>query len=486
MELIRDIVSRLSPLELKRIRGQIRNNPHELEKVEKLFELILRYPDEEENFYSRKLYKTDAGNSFRVTKARLKRLLEDALLHEKSLKEYDAEYIVAYLSARKRLLEGEILMGRGAYAASKNLLEQVIAASRKYCFMDEWLQARMLLFRHSCNSLTGSELMREVEELQNLRQSVSRLQEASILYYRLSGLLASTTLKEEKEFEDARQTLSLLQKIWEETKIPQAGFFYLKIALYYSQITYEFRDALKYCQELLELVRTAPALQSRQREAAALLQLAEVCLRAGEFKRADTIIRATLPLYKPEEVNYLIALETAFRISFFNGDLERCKTLLGEASAHNALSLSKLRLGRWKYYEAALSFRERQFARCSKLLNEATPVMADKSGWNIALRLLEIMSLYESGKQDLLESRIENLRQFSRRNQQDDNATRARLLTDIISIWHRNQYDFAQAGSYLREELARLHAYHSKVPFNPASFELIRLEEWIMAHSAGK
>ena len=484
MELIRDILNKLSPQEIKRIRSHIKNNPHEYDKVEKLFDLINKNPDQDENFYSQKLYKQDAGNSFRVTKARLKRLMEESLLNEKSLKEYDAEYIIAFLAAKKRLLQGEILMGRGAYAASKNLLEQVIGSARKFYFMDEWFYARMLLFRHSCNSLTEHELMKEVDELQHLRHLVSRSQEAGILYYRLSGLLASTTLREEKEFSDARNTLEILKDIWLETQIPQTGSYYLKAAIYYYQITNDYAEALKYCQQLLELVRTAPALQSQQREGAALLQLSEVCLRAGEFKRAETFSKATLQMYKPEELNYLIALESAFRISFFSKDLKRCREILGEAIQHPALPLSKLRAGRWKYFEAALNFKESNFKQCIKLLNEATPVMSDKSGWNVALRLLEIMSLYESGKRDLLESRVENLKQFARRNQQDDDATRARLLTEIISVWHKNDLNFAQAGSYLREEMARLKAYHSKVPFNPASFELIRLEEWIESHAS--
>jgi hypothetical protein len=483
MDLIQEILNKLSLQEIKRIRSHIKNNPHEYDKVEKLFELINKYPNQEENFYSQKLYKQDAGNSFRVTKARLKRLMEESLLNEKSLKEYDAEYIIAFLATKKRLLQGEILMGRGAYAASKNLLEQVIASAKRFYFMDEWFYARMLLFRHSCNSLTGTELMKEVEELQQLRQFVSKLQEAGILYYRLSGLLASTTLKEEKEFLDARNTIEVLRLIWKETSIPQTGFYYLKTAIYYYQITYDYSEALTYSQELLELVRTAPALQSHQREGAALLQLSEVCLRAGEFKRAETFIKATLQLYKPEEVNFLIALETDFRISFFNGNYARCAEILGEANQHSALSISKLRAARWKYFEAALNFKQAHFIQCIRLLNEATPVMSDKSGWNIALRLLEIMSLFEAGKRDLLESRIENLKQFARRNQQEDDSTRARLLTEIISVWHKNDWNFAQAGSYLRDEMARLEAYHNKVPFNPASFELIRVEEWIDSHT---
>jgi hypothetical protein len=486
MDLIQDIYQKLSLQEIKRIKSQIRNNPHEFEKVGKLFELLVKYPKEEENFFARKLYQKDAENSFRVTKARLKKLMEESLLGERSLKEYDAEHVVALLTTKKRLIQGEILMGRGAYAASKNLLEQVIVTSKKYFFLEECFHAQMLLFRHACNSMPATELLRAVEELRILSQQVAQYQEASILYYRMSGLLASTTFKDAQEFEDALNTLNVLKHIWETTAHPQIGFYYLKIAIYYHLITHDSVSARRFSQELLELVRQSPALQSRQREGAALLQLSEVCLRGGEFHRASTFIKATLSLYKTDEVNFLIALETDFRIAFFKNDLNRCNDILKQAVQHPMLAISKIRIGRWKYFEAALRFKEGNFRECNRQLIEATPVMADKSGWNIALRLLEIMSLYEAGKRDILDSRIENLKQFIRRTQPEEDTTRGQLLTEIISIWHKHQFDFFAAESYLKKEIARLQDYHHKVPFNPASFELIRLEEWIEQHSLGK
>lgn len=484
MELIRDILQKLSNQEIKRLKSYIKNNSHEFEKVGKLFDLVIKYTAEDENFFARKLYQKDAENSFRVTKARLKRLLEEVLIGEKSLKEYEAEYITAQLNVKKRLLQGEILMGRGAYLASRNLLEQVIVTAKKYNFQDELYQASMLLFRHTCTSLTANELSREVENLKQLSYVAARIHEAGILYYQLSGLLASTTLRKASEFRDARKTIDTLELIWKETHSPLAGFYYLKTAIYYTQITYEYTEARRHCQELLDLVRSSPALKSKQREGAALLQLSEVCLRGEELSRADTFIRATLSLYQPDELNYLIALETAFRIAFFRKDMDECSRILHEAGLHPALNLSKLRAGRWKYFEAAFAFRSGKYKECMKLLNEATPVMADKLGWNIAFRLLEIMSLYEAGQKDLIETKIENIRQFAKRNKHDNEFTRAWLLVELLNVWHKNEYDFEQAGTYIQKVLGRIEDYHGKVPFNPASFELIRFDLWIARHSS--
>jgi hypothetical protein len=483
MDLIRDILKHLNSQEVKRLKAQIKNNPHEFEKVGFLFDLILKYPEKPEDFFAHKLYGKAADNSFRVTKARLKRMMEDLLIGEKSLKEYDADYIIAHLTVKKRLLQGEILMGRGAYPASKNILEQVITMARKYHFIDEWFQAQMLMFRHNCSSLNATDLMREVDDLKNLSLKAASLHEAGVLYYQLSAHLATTTLKKASEFKDARKIMERLKAIWDFTHAPMAGFYFLKIAIYYTQITSEFKDARAYGQQLLELVRTEPALKSKQREGAALLQMSEICLRSGELSRAHTFSKATLNLYNKDEINYLISLETAWRIAFMQNDLELANQLIAAADAHPGIHLSKMRAGRWKYYHAVMAFKMKAFKKCILLLNEATSVMSDKLGWNIAFRLLEIMALFESQQTDVIDAKIENFRQFVKRNKHDDEYARAALLTDLLHVWHKNQYDFKTAEEFIKDGILKIKAYHSKVPFNPASFELIRFDNWIEAHA---
>ena len=109
--------------------------------------------------------------------------------------------------------------------------------------------------------------------------------------------------------------------------------------------------------------------------------------------------------------------------------------------------------------------------------------MSDKLGWNIAFRLLEIMALFESQQTDVIDAKIENFRQFVKRNKHDDEYARAALLTDLLHVWHKNQYDFKKAEEFIQDGILKIKAYHSKVPFNPASFELIRFDNWIEAHA---
>jgi hypothetical protein len=54
MKLIYDIVKKLRKQEIRQIRQKIRNSPFEYEKMGKLFDLVTRYDEREEEFYSQK------------------------------------------------------------------------------------------------------------------------------------------------------------------------------------------------------------------------------------------------------------------------------------------------------------------------------------------------------------------------------------------------------------------------------------------------
>ena len=160
MDLIFDIFKKLKNHEIRQIRNHLNASPFEFEKVGKLFELVTRYKDKDEEFFSEKLYGRAPDNTFRVTKSRLKRILEDVILDDKSITDYDAARVNALLQAQKRLLQGEILLGRGAYKASKNLLLQVVGNGRKFSLHNEHFWAQMLLHRTQSVNLSVKEFQK--------------------------------------------------------------------------------------------------------------------------------------------------------------------------------------------------------------------------------------------------------------------------------------------------------------------------------------
>jgi tetratricopeptide (TPR) repeat protein len=480
MELIFEILKKLKNYELRQIRNYLNASPFDFEKVGTLFELVTRYKDKDEDFFSQKLYGAAPDNTFRVTKSRLKKLLEDVVLNEKSLTDYSAEHINASLQSKKRLLQGEILLGRGAYLSSKNLLLQVIATSKKFSLHNEEYWSGMLLHRNQSINMSVREFQKRTTELLRLNEINYRVNEAAILHYSVTNVLTQRSLKED-EFEEIDVRIQRIEQVAKETGSPLARYYFLLSRVMFLQYTYRYAEAVTYGEEYLALVQSEPAVQSKQRQGSAMFQLTESYLRKGDLLLAEKNAREMLELFSKEETNYLIVLGTAFQIAFFLEKWDEAAALVQSAFSHPRLNASAFRAASWHYFNSCVLLRTGKTSEALRALNDATPLLTDKMGWNLTFRLHEIIVLYEAGLYDLLETKIQNMRQFVKRTQRNSELYRPMKLIQILMEWHRNSLDIKKTLVSAQKYLQELRDFHKTIPFDPSSGELIRFEAWLEA-----
>ncbi len=478
MDLVFDIFKKLKNHEIRQIRNHLKASPFEYEKVGKLFELVTRYKDKGEDFFSQKLYGRAPDNTFRVTKSRLKRILEEVILNDKSVTDYGTAYINASLQGKKRLLQGEILLGRGAYKSSKNLLLQVISSSKKFSLHSAHFQSEMLLHRNQSINLSAKEFEKKTNRLLELNEINYKVNEAAILHYAVTNVLTHTSLKDE-EIAGIEQKIEQIKKIADETKSPLAKYYFLLSKIFYLQYTYNYVEAQKYCKLQLDLVSKEPAVNSKQRIGNAHFQLTETTLRKGDLAEAQKSVEETLAHFSKEETNYLIIMSSAFRIAFFAEDWDKSEAIIKEAMEHPRFNVSSFRAAIWHYYYSCVLFKTGRISEALKALNEATPLLTDKTGWNLTFRLHEIMVLFEAELFDVLETKILNMRQFVKRTQKNSQIYRPMKLIQILMEWHKNSLDIKKTYGNIKRILNDLNTYHEQFPFDPSTGELTRLEDWM-------
>lgn len=478
MELIYEILKKLKRHEKRHIRNFFKASPFEYEKVGELFKLVTRYEDKPEAFFSQKLYEKDPDNTFRVTKARLKKVLEEAILNDKSFSEYNADFIKASLFSKKRLLQGEILLGRGAYASSKNLLLQVIAKTKKFSLHGERFLAEMLLHRNESINMSVNEFQKRTRNLLQLNEINYRVNEAAIIHYTVTNILTHKSLSD-TELQEYGEQISRIETIAKETESPLARLYFLKSRILFLQYSYEYEQAIEYCRMQIKLLESEPAVKSSQRQGSAQFQLTEALLRSGQLEEAGRSVEKTLGYFSKEETNYIIVLGTAFRVAFFSENWERAIEIVQEAFAHPRFSASPFRVAIWHYCHSCALLKTKKTSEALRALNEATLLLSDKMGWNLTFRLHEIMVLHEAGMYDLLESKILNMRQFVKRTQKNSDLYRPMKLIQILMEWHKNSLDIKKTYNSIEKQLKDLQNYHKEIPFDPSTGELIRLETWM-------
>lgn len=337
----------------------------------------------------------------------------------------------------------------------------------------------MLLHRNQSINMSVREFQKRTEELLKLNEVNYKVNEAAILHYSVTNFLTSVSKSDENILAEIAEKIELIRTVSEETGSPLAKYYYLLSNILFLQYNYKFSEARDFCKLHLDLVQNYPAVHSQQRLGSAYFQLTETTFRSGSLDEAEDYVEETLSFFSKEETNYLIVLGTAFRISFHARNWEKAERLIQDAFAHPRFQVSEFRAAIWHYYYTCLLFSTGRKRESLRELNNATALLADKEGWNLSFRLQEIMILYECELFDLLETKILNIRQFIKRTQKNSGLYRHMKLIQILMEWHRNSLDIKKTVNSSKKQLLDLQSYHKDIPFDVATGELIRLENWM-------
>ncbi|MEO1451575.1 MAG: hypothetical protein AAFV07_18745, partial [Bacteroidota bacterium] len=265
---------------------------------------------------------------------------------------------------------------------------------------------------------------------------LSSVNEARILYYSSTNLLFNKSLKKEQR-EVVRSHIDQMKGLRERIDHPQIHSMYLLSEIYFHQIIQQDNRALSFCKQYLELVQSEEALSSPQTLATAYGHLAQVNLRLFHLEDAQHYAIQTLELFSNEEMNYLQTLELLFIAQFYLNDLEAAIETLEQAFSHPEFHSTRILAARWHYLKACLLFSQEAYRDAYLTLNETAPLLADKFGSNISIRLHEIMIMFDMGNHDLMEPKILNMRQFIKRTQKSKEFLRANYLIQLLMYWYR-------------------------------------------------
>lgn len=478
MELIYDIYKKLNNQEIRQLKQLFSTAIFEYEKVGLLFELITQYPEKEEDFYAQKIYNKPADNTFRVTKARLKKIMENVMLNDKSLTGYGAEIINQQLQLKKKMLQAEIMLGRGAYKAGRNLLLQCISTAKRYNLYQELFQADFLRYRYENVRASSDDYGIQSEYILSLNRVSAEINKALTLHYFTANLLLNKSLSQD-ELKNVREKIDIIAGIAAETGHPIVLNAHYLSEIYYLQTVGDYQQAFVFNNQYLALVKENPAYYTKPRLANAYIQTAQVALQLGEMEESEKNIETALSLFSPEEMNYLVSMEVLFRIAFYNSDYEKATELIAKALKHPQIFASKMLNAQWNYFAACVFFRKKEYKASLRQLNEVTTLLSDKYGRNIYVRILEMMLLFELRLLDTLDSKIQNIRPFMQKLPKEQDFFRMELLYKLLQKWHKTGYDFEIARKSLIPVLESIKEFHAVQPFKKTNFELIRLDVWM-------
>lgn len=250
-------------------------------------------------------------------------------------------------------------------------------------------------------------------------------------------------------------------------------YYYLSMMVTLHELSHDLDAGRQVLRELLDLVNTQGGLNAPSRKATPYLRLAGLELRMGQFEAGYEAAQQARAILNPNRNNYLSASVYYLFGCIYTARLEEVFEALTSLVGTNSRKQFTQSGAIIKYLESCTHFMQGDFHTANRTLYETDSLLADKQGWNVGMRIYEILITLEMSHYDLASSRIENLRKHLGRhnvNKREDKIFRYLYLLD------KHSFDYENPNAEMQQILVDL---SKKESWAAVSHEVVRFDTWV-------
>jgi tetratricopeptide (TPR) repeat protein len=285
----------------------------------------------------------------------------------------------------------------------------------------------------------------------------------------------------EKELEEhMRKSIKQMEFDYKKTKAEEVNYFMhiFKIALYEKEK--EFKQAIIYCKKLLTLVKKSSVLFNKDRIGFAMANLTIFNVFIGNYKEAIINAKNAQQFHISNSFNHLTLKEQEFYANWYAGNYKEAMKCTEEMLEHSMADTGGYRKSKFIYYQACVLFATKQFKEALQLLNKSLEIEKDKTGWNIALRTLNILVFIELSKINEASRSLEALRKYMERlTKSDEVKQRDILIIKLLREIEKDGFRLNQKNTNAVKMLKELSEKDKPTSWNYYTPELIPFHEWV-------
>jgi hypothetical protein len=362
------------------------------------------------------------------------------------------------------------------------LLTDIINTAKKYemyfVLLDHLHQLKyMRAWREGQKAF--NHFIEEIDYFEKCSQATIR---ATDNYYRMitkTGFSSNTPL--EKQSEILLDYVSQSRYDYQKTKSPTVGYYLHLFEVAYYQSVNDYAKARNAAVEVSKLIQNNISVYRKNRMGFAWGNIAECDIYLGNYTDALISVRKSLEFIAPFSADYYVNKQLEFEIQVLNGELENAQLTLQELQKTNRLKQGDFRIAKFAYYEACVHFRLGHFKECSRQLSLKYELSKDKLGWEIAIRILRIMTMIELNRHDEAQPMVGNLQKHIERNaRKADVNERDRLVLKLFRELDKGGFRFDSLSKATRDILAKLSETDKPWSWKPLSPELIPVHTWLL------
>ncbi len=480
-----DLVHQFNAHEQSLIRFAIKGSKEEDEnKSLQLFEFVIgQNKDVSRRTASLAIYKASPDTRINKLISRLWERILDIIISENFLRKSGrlSEQAKSRLSARKKMLQSATLMFLNGTSTTNTLLtDKSIEDAKKteshmmlvdlyrinksdalfrgnlkeYLFF-----SKQVLYHQKCHALEQKILHYYNEHTEITANGNSKSPEKILKY--LNRIV--TDLRKEKKYMDSVISQSLFTML-------EVECLYLK-ENYIGAKKLVIRHFKKIGQSFMAGGRANVAGKVEE-------ELGTCELLLGNYKQAVMHRERCSLHWHKDKMNYFISLEGLIRAYFFNKEYDQAEKIVAELLSNQNPITGELRNTKPNYFQACIHFKKHECAQALKIVSKAMPLNKDKTGYDIAIRILRIQCLLELQRFDEASTHIENLRKHVSRNSKKTYTSERNIsITRTLVLMQKRGFS-GQPNKTESGWMKNLTALTGKYKWSPMTTELIRFHEW--------
>lgn len=258
--------------------------------------------------------------------------------------------------------------------------------------------------------------------------------------------------------------------IKQELNNTEITFFYYFLALEYYQKNNELYKLIEICNEAEDLMNTNPATFTNTRKIIIVIFKLSAILSIKEFETGINLIKDESYISIPEgNYNWFLLKEVEFKLYLQNKKIEEAYNVYKTVLANKTFNRQNEKtIEKWKIYHAYLVFMDNYLNKgdykfsLSKFLNDVPVNTKDKSGYNFAIRIIEMLFQMARKDYNLLFSKMDALRVYRSRYLNDNTYKRNHLFLSLLLKAEKAGFigkDIQKANWFEAKELRKQNTY---------------------------
>jgi len=382
---------------------------------------------------------------------------------------------------RKKLIETEILSARGLAEENETLYEYMLNKAEQYEFYDIVLE--ILYTKHTFSSFRyGSGRIRKIgKEIQKYEIIRSAVNHARLTFDNYAARINFSASPEDY----LGELPNVVEKLEEDFKVansPTIGYFLYLLQTELFQQSNNLDNANTALLKLVELLKNSPSVRTRNRLGTAYVNLANNEMLAYRFESGLKYAEEAAKYFKDTTVNINVVREIESMLYQYLHNFEMSEKLISALYQSSAAQKTSFLFNKRTYLFACLKNLQGDYKRSEELLNEVREIEKDKEGWNIGIRLLQIMNLVDRGKTDLMESQVTNLKKYLLRLKGQKQARkRYGVILRILSRLMNDNYQFRKTYKRSQKYFDLLASDDARYSWSVKGHEVIAFHEWFLS-----